>query len=61
MQKYLRGWARHTSGMLKKEKARMSAIIDELKEIAEGRHLPTQEIELKSQSNEHIAEEEEIK
>ena len=30
MRKFLRGWARHTTGMLKKEKERMCSIIDEL-------------------------------
>ena len=48
---HLRGWARHTTGLLKKEKARLSAIIDELEEIAESQLLSTQQIELKSQSN----------
>ena len=27
---FLRGWARHTTGILKKEKVRLSAIIDDL-------------------------------
>ena len=36
---HLRGWARHTAGILKKEKARLSAMIDELKEIAERQPL----------------------
>ena len=48
---FLRGWARHTAGMLKDEKVRLSAIIDELDGIAVGRPLSAQEIELKSQSN----------
>ena len=61
---HLRGWARHTTGLLKKEKARLSAIIDELEEIAEKQPLTTQQIELKSQSNASLAKllrEEEIK
>ena len=37
LRKFLRGWARHTSGMLKKEKVRLCAIIDELDKIAESR------------------------
>ena len=31
---FLRGWARHTTGILKKEKARLSGIIDDLEAIA---------------------------
>ena len=64
MRIYLRGWARHISGILKKVKARLSAIIDELEEIAESQPLSTQQIELKNQSNASIAKllrEEEIK
>ena len=64
MRTFLRGWARHTTGMLKKEKARLSAIIDELEEIAESQPLSTQDIELKNQSIARIAQllrEEELK
>ena len=56
MRTFLRGWARHTTGILKKEKAHLSTIIENLDEIAE--------IELKSQSNAQIARllrEEEVK
>jgi mannosylglycoprotein endo-beta-mannosidase len=62
--KHLGGWARHTTGILKKEKLRLSSIIDNLEALAEVRPLLPQEIELKSQSNAQIARllrEEEIK
>jgi hypothetical protein len=64
VRKHLGGWARHTTGILKKEKVRLSSIIDNLEEIAEVRPLLPQEIELKNQSNAEIAKllrEEEIK
>jgi hypothetical protein len=35
MHKHHSGWASHTSGILKKEKLRLSAIIDELEALAE--------------------------
>jgi len=62
--KHLSGWARHTSGILKKEKQRLSSTIDDLEALAENRLLTTQEIELKSQSNAELARllrEEELK
>jgi hypothetical protein len=62
--KHLGGWARHMAGILKKEKLRLSSIIDNLKALAEVCPLLPQEIELKSQSNAQIARllrEEEIK
>jgi hypothetical protein len=55
IQKNLGGWARHTTGILKKEKLRLSSLIDNLKALAEVRPLLPQEIELKSQSNAQIA------
>jgi mannosylglycoprotein endo-beta-mannosidase len=58
------GWARHVTGILKKEKARLSSIIDDLEALAEVGPLSTQEIELKNQSNAKIASllrEEELK
>ena len=61
---HLVGWARHTTGLLKKEKVRLSSIIDALEALAEIRLLSAQEIELKSQSNAQIAKllrEEELK
>ena len=61
---HLVGWARHTSGLLKKEKEQLSSIIDALEALAEVRLLSAQEIELKSQSNAQIAKllrEEELK
>ena len=61
---YLVGWARHTTGLLKKEKIHLSSIIDALEALAEVRLLSPQEIELKSQSNAKIAKllrEEELK
>jgi hypothetical protein len=64
LRKYLSGWARHTTGILKKEKLRLSSIIDDLEALAEVRPLSVQEIELKSQSNAQIAgllREEELK
>ena len=64
MRQHLSGWAKHTNGIYKKEKQRLSTIIDDLDKIAETRILSQQEIELKNQSNEQIARllrEEEIK
>ena len=61
---HLGGWARHMAGQLKKEKLRLSSIIDELEAFAEVRPLSTQEIELKTQSNAEMAgllHEEELK
>ena len=61
---HLVGWARHTSGLLKKEKERLSSIIDALEALAERRLISEQEIELKNQSNAQIAKllrEEELK
>ena len=61
---HLVGWARHTTGLLKKEKIRLSSIIDALEALAEVRVLLALEIELKSQSNAQIAKllrEEELK
>ena len=55
LRKYLRGWARHTTEMLKKENERLCSIIDELDRLAETRLLTAQEIELKNQSNAHVA------
>ena len=64
VRKHLCGWAQHTTGILKKEKQRLSSIIDDLEAIAEVRPLSAQEIEQKSQSNAEIAKllrEEELK
>jgi hypothetical protein len=64
MRKHLSGWARHVTGILKKEKLRLSTTIDSLEALAEVRPLSAQEIELKSQSNAQIASllrEEELK
>jgi hypothetical protein len=64
MRKHLSGWASLTAGILKKEKIRLSAIIDELEALAEVRLLSSDEIELKSQSNAQITallREEELK
>jgi hypothetical protein len=52
------------TGVLKKEKLRLSAIIDDLEALAETTPLSTQQIELKNQSNAMIASllrEEELK
>ncbi|XP_073361957.1 uncharacterized protein [Aegilops tauschii subsp. strangulata] len=64
MRRHLSGWAKHTNGMYKKEKQRLSTIIDDLDKIAETRILSQQEIDMKNQSNEKVARllrEEEIK
>ena len=64
LRKFLRGWARHTTGMLKKEKERMCSIIDELDKLAEVRPLSANESDLKQHSNElvgHMLREEEVK
>jgi mannosylglycoprotein endo-beta-mannosidase len=64
VRRHLCGWARHTTGILKKEKLRLSSIIDDLEAKAEVRPLSVQEIEQKSQSNAEIAKllrEEELK
>ena len=64
MRQHLTGWAKHTNRIYKKEKQRLSTIIDDLDKIAETRTLSQQEIELKNQSNEKVARllrEEEIK
>jgi hypothetical protein len=64
LRSHLRGWARHVSGVLRKEKLRLSTIIDDLETLAEVGPLSTQEIELKNQSNAKIASllrEEELK
>ena len=64
LRRHLSGWARNTAGLLKKEKLRLSSIIDDLEAIAEIRPLTTQEIEYKSQSNATLAgtlREEELK
>jgi hypothetical protein len=64
LRSHLRGWARHVSGVLRKEKLRLLAIIDDLKALAEVGPLSMQEIELKNQSNAKIASllrEEELK
>jgi mannosylglycoprotein endo-beta-mannosidase len=64
VRKHLSGWARHVTGILKREKQRLSIIIDELEAMAEFCPLSMHEIELKSQSNAQIASllrEEELK
>jgi hypothetical protein len=64
MRKHLSGWAAHMAGILKKEKARLSKVIDDLEAVAEVRPLSTQEIDLKNQSNAQMASllrEEELK
>jgi hypothetical protein len=64
LRKFLGGWARHTVGILKKEKLRLSSIIDELEALAEVRPLSEHEIEIKNHLNAQIANmlrEEELK
>lgn len=61
---FLNGWAKHTSGICKKENQRLSAIIDNLDKLAGTHALSAQEIDLKNQSNEqiaHLLREEEVK
>jgi hypothetical protein len=61
---HLRGWEHHVTGVLKKEKLKLSSIIDGLEAIVEVAPLSEQEIELKNQSNAKIASllwEEELK
>jgi hypothetical protein len=61
---HLHGWARHVTGVLKKEKLKLSSIIDGLEAIAEVAPLSEQEIELKNESNAKIVSllrEEELK
>jgi hypothetical protein len=53
--KHMFKWARHITGLIKKEKHRLASIIDELEAFAEFRHLTAREIELKSQLNADIA------
>jgi hypothetical protein len=48
LRSHLSGWARHVTGVLKKEKLRLSSIIDDLEALAEVGPLSTQEIELKN-------------
>jgi hypothetical protein len=55
MRKHLSGWDAHMAGILKRKKARLSSVIDDLEVLAEVRPLSPQEIELKSQSNAQIA------
>ena len=55
LRKHLRGWARHLAGLYKKEKRRLSEIIDHLEAIAEMRLLSEQELDMKNQANEKIA------
>jgi hypothetical protein len=47
LRSHLSGWARHVTGVLKNEKARLSSIIDGLEALAEVDPLSAQEIELK--------------
>ena len=64
LHQFLRGWAKHTAGIYKKEKLRLSTLIDSLDNIAEVRLLSATEIEQKSHLNEQLARllrEEEIK
>jgi hypothetical protein len=52
---HLSCWARHVTGVLKKEKLRLSSIIDDLEALAEVGPLSAHKIELKNQSNAKIA------
>jgi hypothetical protein len=53
--KHLGGWARHTTGILKQERLRLSTMIENLEALAEVHPLLVHEIELKSQYNAQIA------
>jgi hypothetical protein len=48
LRSHLNGWARHVTGVLKKEKLRLSSIIDELEALAAIGPLSTQKIDLKN-------------
>jgi hypothetical protein len=64
VRKHLSSWARYTTCLLRKEKQRLSSIIDDLEACTEVRPLIAHEIELKNQSNADIAKllrEEEMK
>jgi hypothetical protein len=54
MHRHLSRWASHIAGILKKEKLRLLAIIDELEALVEVRLLSSDEIELKIQWNAYI-------
>jgi mannosylglycoprotein endo-beta-mannosidase len=64
LRKHLSSWASHTADILRKEKLRLTAIIDDLEAAAEVRPLSSHEIDLKSQSNAQLVgllHEEELK
>ena len=64
LRKHLRGWARHITGLYKKEKKRLAEIIDKLDLQAENRLLSDSELDEKNQANEQFARllrEEELK
>jgi hypothetical protein len=64
MRKHLSDWDAHISDILKKEDARLSSITDYLDALVELKPLSPQKIEIKSQSDAHIADllgEEELK
>jgi hypothetical protein len=64
LRSHLSGWARHVTGVLKKEKLRLSSIIEDLEALAEVGPLSEHEIELKNPYNAKIASllrEEELK
>ena len=64
LRQFLRGWAKHTAGIYKKEKLRLSVLIESLDKIVEVRLLSAAEIEQKIHLNEQLARllrEEEIK
>ena len=48
LRRFLRGWAKHTAGIYKKEKLRLSTLIDALDKIAEVGPLSAVEIEQKT-------------
>ena len=50
LRKHLRGWARHITGLCKKEKKRLAVIIDKLDLQAETRPLSDSELEQKKSS-----------
>ena len=64
LRQYLWGWAKHTSGVNKKEKQKLRSMADTLDKKAETMLLSPQEIDLKHYINErlaHMLREEEIK
>ena len=64
LRQYLRGWAKYSAGILKKEKKQVANKIDEIDKKAETISLSPNEVALKYYLNErlaHLMREEELK